>query len=124
MRAAMPRSTWRERGQRGAGCGGPERATRHAGGARGGPASPPAAPAPPAAPVGGAGGPTRGRTQLALHPVAVTQPRTLMPYPDKTVILQWNADGIKSKKVELEKALSDLKPGVVAIQETKLKPAR
>ena len=36
-------------------------------------------------------------------------------------VLQWNADGARSKRTELEKLLEDLKPSIVAIQETKLR---
>ena len=42
------------------------------------------------------------------------------PTTDLTV-LQWNADGVRSKRTELEKLLEDLKPSIVAIQETKLR---
>ena len=40
---------------------------------------------------------------------------------DTLRLLQWNADGIASKKVELIKYLHETQPDLVAIQESKLK---
>ena len=72
---------------------------------------------------GGARGRPPQRPHLAILPPAATaQPRTrtrratnqprTRQHPDKTPILQWNADVVRSRNVELEKALSDLKPEV------------
>ena len=36
--------------------------------------------------------------------------------------MQWNADGVRSKVVELTKFIADKQPDVIAIQETKLRP--
>ena len=35
--------------------------------------------------------------------------------------MQWNADGINSKNVELNKLIDDYRPDIVLVQETKLK---
>ena len=38
-------------------------------------------------------------------------------------MVQWNADGINAKKVELMKFLDDYQPDLLLVQETKLKPS-
>ena len=52
-------------------------------------------------------------------------PRVERPPPgmgrDGVRLLQWNADGVASKKVELTKYLHDTQPDLVAIQESKLR---
>ena len=56
-----------------------------------------------------------------LRPQETTTSPAIRPrVSDTTTILQWNADGVRSKRVELEKFLHGLKPDIVVLQETKL----
>ena len=66
-----------------------------------------------------AAAPAQGRTPQRTRQTT-TSPAIRPLVSDTTTILQWNADGVRSKRVELEKFIHDLKPDIVVLQETKL----